>query len=152
VRHHLRPLEVAGFLGADDAYRGGITVSTGYPFAATGGFATIITSTSAGAGNVAFYKVMAHDMEVSASGVVRAHSYQPDGPRHVALFQALSLAADPKLAAGVSASAVSTWTGASLAIAPTHGGPVDLWSLAAGGQGFAPSATLAVEGNTTAAS
>jgi hypothetical protein len=152
VRQRLHPLEVANFLGADDAYRGGITVSTGYPFAATGGFATIITSTSSGGGNVGFFKVMSHDVEVSASGVFLAHSYHPDGPRHVALFQSLSLANDPKLAEGASVSALSTWTGASLAVAPVRGGPVSLWSLGAGGQGFAPSATLAVEGSSTAAS
>jgi hypothetical protein len=81
-----------------------------------------------------------------------AHSYHPDGPRHVQLFQSLSLAADPRLATGVSVSALSTWTGANLAIAPASGGPVSLWSLAASGQGFAPSTTLAVEGSATAAS
>jgi hypothetical protein len=152
VRHHLQPLEVASFLGADSAQLGGITVSTGYPFAAAGGFATIITSTSSGNGSLGFYKVMSHDTEFSASGVTLAHDYQPGGPRHVMPVQSLSLAADAKFADGVSASALSTWTGANLVIAPAHGGPVSLWSLAASGQGFAPSSTLPVEGSTTAAS
>ncbi|HTU14223.1 MAG TPA: multicopper oxidase domain-containing protein [Solirubrobacterales bacterium] len=85
VQSKLDPIEVSSFLFGPEGYGGGVNVDAGYPFAADGGFASIIAS-SAGEyrrmkNQVTVYSMMGDDhmgpSMVSMTGVSWAHSYDP---------------------------------------------------------------------------
>lgn len=85
VQSVLKPIEVSSFLFGPDGYGGGVNVDTGYPFAADGGFASIIASSASQyrdkPNRVSLYSMMGDDHMgpgmVSMTGVSWAHAYDP---------------------------------------------------------------------------
>lgn len=148
----LKPLKVASFDGADPGYTGGVQVSTGYPFARTGGFATVLVAPLSGPAVLRTFtedSMMEHHM-VSASGVFMPDEYDPGGTRTMVPGPTLDLRANPAFAAGAQAAFVSTIEGADVVAAPGAGGQVQRWTVGAdkaftvagpfGGSGVTPSA------------
>jgi FtsP/CotA-like multicopper oxidase with cupredoxin domain len=153
VRHTLEPLEVASFDGADADDDGGISVSTGYPFAAAGGFATVLVTTASGPASLNAYALTRgdhHSVNVAASGTVRPHAYQPGSPRTPTLLQHVQLSTDPALQRGAVTGALSTPTGALLVVAPADGGPLSTWGVDADGT-IGQLANLAIDGVSVSA-
>jgi len=148
----LKPLKVETFNGADSVYTGGLQVSTGYPFARTGGFATVLVAPLSGPAMLRTFtedSMMEHQM-VSASGVFMPDEYDPGAPRSMLPGPTLDLRGDPTFAAGARAAFVSTIDGADVLAAPASGGAVLRWTVDAdktfvgagplGSSGVAPSA------------
>jgi hypothetical protein len=143
----LKPLKVASFAGADAGYTGGVQVSTGYPFARTGGFATVLVAPLSGPAMLRTFtedSMMEHHM-VSASGVFMPDDYDPGAPRSVLPGPTLDLHGDPTFAAGGRAAFVSTIDGADVVAAPAGGGPIMRWTVGAD-KSFAPAGSLGTAG------
>jgi FtsP/CotA-like multicopper oxidase with cupredoxin domain len=130
----LKPLRVIAFDAAPPTYRGGISVATGYPFAAEGKFADVLATTLSGRARMGIYELAPHDhmVDVSPSGVMRPHEYQPDAPRMATERQTVDLGVVKNLGAGAVAGAVSTLDGAQIIVAPRAGGQLSLWGIAKG--------------------
>lgn len=129
----LKPLEVASFNGADPGYTGGVQVSTGYPFARTGGFAAVLVAPLSGPAVLRTFtedSMMEHHM-VSASGVFMPDEYVPGGSRSMVPGPMLDLRADPAFGSGAQAAFVSTIEGADVVAAPATGGAVQRWTVGA---------------------
>jgi hypothetical protein len=143
----LKPLRVASFAGADPSYTGGVQVSTGYPFARTGGFAAILVAPLSGSVALRTFtedSMMEHHM-VSASGVFMPDDYDPGAARSVLPGPTLDLHGDPTFAAGGRAAFVSTIDGADVVAAPAGGGPIMRWTVGAD-KSFAPAGSLGTAG------
>jgi len=141
----LKPLEVIAFDAAPAAYRGGIQVATGYPFAAEGKFANVLATTLAGPARMAVYELGPHhhEVDVSPSGVMRPHDYEPAAPRMATTVQKLDLG----IAGGATAGAVSTLTGAQVLVAPVGGGRLTQWGVPGRAKKLAKQRTLRVKGS-----
>lgn len=122
----LDPIEAAAFGFGPEGYADGVNVAVGYPFAADGGFASIIASSDAGIdgkgrGRVIVYGLKGHEHgseDVAVSGVARPAIYEAGGPRRVAqVKQTLSPGRG-----GFRAAAVSTPSGARVVISGAGGG------------------------------
>lgn len=162
-RHgNLAPIEIATFDGAPAEHRGGLSVTTGYPFAAEGGVATILVSTLGGPGVLSAYRLGAPapaspsvetapaetapdahaghgahagpgghgSQDVTASGVMRPHPYEPAARRAATLRQRLDLSSVPELAAGGHVAALSNPTSATVLVAAADGGALTRWAVA----------------------
>jgi FtsP/CotA-like multicopper oxidase with cupredoxin domain len=127
IRKRLAPLEVAAFDGAGPAYRGGVSVATGNPYAARGGFFDVLVAPRSGRGAVRIFAIQQHhepgEKDVSLSGVARPHDYDPAADRMAMPIGRLRTASGP-----VDLGALSTWTGAQLLVVPRAGGPASLWA------------------------
>lgn len=150
TRRRLDPLLVASFLGADAAYRGGLSITTANVFAPNGGFSSILTSTLNGAAVVSAYSVKGmhdHGVHVTASGVHKAVAYSPSGMRQVKRLASLDLGRDhPAARAGVVVGAYSTETGANVVLVPTGSGSATRWGLNDKGDGLTFIDKLGVSG------
>jgi FtsP/CotA-like multicopper oxidase with cupredoxin domain len=153
ARESLDPLKVASFDGADVEYDGGVSVATGYPFAASGGFATVLVTTSSGPSVLNAFTIGTHrhEVNVSASGVHRPHEYLPGAKRAATLVQSVPLGTDPALQSGAITGALSTPTGALLVVAPATGGAVSLWGVGGPGAPITKLSTLPIEGVSVSA-
>jgi hypothetical protein len=148
----LTPLEVASFDGAARGYRGGVTVTTGYPFALDGGFATVLVTTSSGPARMNAYTVSEHQHgpQVAPSGAMKPHSYEPGAPRVVTLRQAVDLGTDRAFRSGAITASVSNTANAMLLIAPRHGGRLTGWEASGRGEDLAPVGYQSVAGDGVA--
>jgi hypothetical protein len=138
---------------------GGIEVSTGFPYALTGGLAAIAVSPLNGDAQVTLIReAAAHGVGAySASGVARPPDPDPLRPLALEQVDRLDLVA-AGYGAGADTAFVSTPTGARLVVAPATGGPVTVWDLAtspeaaaagadpAAGAPFVQGAVLPLEG------
>jgi FtsP/CotA-like multicopper oxidase with cupredoxin domain len=149
IRKRLAPLEVAAFDGSGSADRGGVTVATGDPYAARGGFSDVLVAPRSGRGSVRIFAIHQHhdpaEKDVALSGVARPHDYDPDADRMAMPLGRLRLESGP-----VSVGALSTWTGAQLVVAPRAGGRASLW--AAQGKSLRLSRVKTLDASGTAAS
>ena len=130
VRHHLAPLEVLGnFNGADARDTGGVTVATANPYAASGGFSNVVVTPRSGRANPRIFTIHQTDMlgkiDVSASGVMRPHDYEPAVPRTAMPASPVGILG---LHGPIDVSQLSTWTGADLLTIPRAGGHLSVWS------------------------
>ncbi|MEA2372415.1 MAG: hypothetical protein QOH12_2809 [Solirubrobacteraceae bacterium] len=132
VRSHLAELDVTkNFNGADARYAGGVSVATANPYAATGGFSNVVVTPRSGHANPRIFTIHQTDMmgqiDVSASGVMRPHDYEPVAPR-----SAMSAPEIRNVGAHgpLEVSQLSTFTGAQLLTIPRAGGHLSLWSAA----------------------
>lgn len=152
VHESLMPLLVVTFDGADRSYEGGLSITTGYPFARKGGFASVITSTLRGLARVNAYTVSVaghdHGGAASPSGVHRAVPYYPDVPRQVSLVASTDLGVSaPALASGATVGLFSTVDGAVLMAVPSNGGKATLWNANPEGNSFVYEGTWEVSGS-----
>jgi FtsP/CotA-like multicopper oxidase with cupredoxin domain len=141
VHASLNPVSVAVFDGADASYLGGLSITTGYPFAINGGFAHVLTSPLQGPARVNAYAVegahAGHGGSEGLSGVHRAVPYSADAPRHAHLMGSTELhLAASGYTAGAVVGLVSTETGAVLVTVPSGGGPTTRWTANASSMGF----------------
>jgi FtsP/CotA-like multicopper oxidase with cupredoxin domain len=153
VHEHLEPLPVATFDAADANYLGGLSITTGYPFAAKGGFANVITSTLRGPAQVTVHTMGLeghhdHGSAVSPTGVHRAVPYFAGAPRHAHRVASLDLSvSQPAFASGAVVGMVSTKTGAVLVAVPSGGGTATRWTVNSENDGFENPEPLGVSGN-----
>lgn len=159
----LTPLRVASFDGADPTYTGGLTVATGYPYAAEGGFATVLTTTSSGPARLGAFSLGVTPQgaghaghggpdEVSVSGTAKPHAYDAAAPRTALPRQVVDLAAAvPALGAGASAASLSNPTGATVLVVPVGGGPVTRWAVPDRTQGLVLQGELPHAGSAVSA-
>lgn len=143
LHESLAPLrrQVATFDGAEAGYTGGLSITTGYPRAERGGFASLVTSTLTGPAEVRLFTVAAHSHGggmVSASGVHKAVAYSPDAMRMATLLGVTHL--DKQVTGfddGAIAGVYSTVNGAVLVTAPPGApGAVVTWKIDEKGVGF----------------
>lgn len=139
----LTPLLVSSFDGADPGDTGGIAVTTGYPFAASGGFASIAATTQSGPGRVSTFSLHPHSAggNIAPSGVVRPHLYLPSDHLMAVAGPSLDLPGPGR------AAFVSTTDAAQLIVA--SGGGTTIWAPTASGftnQGSLGSSASAVAG------
>ncbi len=148
----LKPLLVASTAGADAAYRGGVQVSTGYPFAPTGGFASVLVAPRSAPVTLRTFTVGPHHHEhqISTSGVFLADDYQPGTPRVISAGATLDLTATALFNQGAAAAFVSTPTGAELVAVPAQGGPIQRWTVTPTAT-FAPADPYPASGSAVAA-
>ncbi len=147
----LKPLLVASADGADAAYRGGIHVSTGYPFAAKGGFASVLVAPRSGPVVLRTFAVGGHHQhQVSTSGAFLADDYQPGSPRVITAGPTLDLSAQPLFSDGAAAAFVSTPSGADVVAVPAAGGPIQRWTATPTGT-FDPADPYRATGTAVAA-
>jgi hypothetical protein len=145
VRDRLTPLNVATFDGAAPANEGGVTVATGDPYAAAGGFSNILVNPRAGGGQVQIFSLEQHhpvgQKDVATSGVSRPHDYEPGAPRMAMPARPLALGSHRAVDVGT----LSTWTGAQVLVVPRAGGAVRLWQADDHGV-LSPKSTLKAKG------
>lgn len=151
VHASLAPVLVAEFDGADASYHGGLSLTTGYPFASQGGFAHVLTSPLQGPVRVNVYSIEgAHPEDGGSegqSGVHRAVPYSPDAPRHVHIKGSTDLSmAPPGYTSGAVVGLVSTETGAVLVTVPPGGGPATQWTANTTSYGFEAPESLGLTG------
>jgi hypothetical protein len=152
-RRSLQPLRVARFDGAKRASRGGVLVTTGYPFASEGGFASVLTTTARGPAELRAFTISSHghQEDVAASGSFRPHDYRPRAPREATLRATVDLDAGSETPPGATVAALSTTTGSELVVASPGGGPLSVWASGSPGAPISFVRTLPFEGVAVAA-
>ena len=125
IRKKLTPKRVVRLDGAGRR-SGGVSVTTGNPYAGSGGFSNVLVTPLSGRARVRIFAIHQqpthmHGADVSASGVARPHDYQPTTKRMAMRVDEVDVGRD------VDVATLSTPTGARLLVVARGGGAVSVW-------------------------